>query len=839
MAGADTTLKIEADTSSAVRSIATLNSAFDGLKSKLLGLSIGAAVAQANQFALSLDQASRASGVALGTVQSFSTAVSNLGGDANRAAGDIIDFVAGLDSAKQGSASAQVALARIGISLSDLGKMSNEDLFKQTVQGIAKIGDASTRNALAVQMLGKSFKDIDVRDVAKTMAAGGGGGADVGAIKSAAEAQRNLAKNIGTLQAALIEVIKPLNDIVKSVNVSKETFKELIIIVGTVAAAFGVFKYIITPLTAVATSAEGAAVAVSTLGFKISSVFAPITRVITGFLGDIELIGLAFTGLFSKVQTVLTPLGRLMSFFSGLIGLFARFLGVVGWVYTGLEILDFALRKLFNIDFLSPAVKWMEDSLSSLIRKAGEFLGIIDKPKTVSTEQAKKDFRQQENADAEKIRTEELKKQKEERDKIVNAFRAQRLEQDKLVAGYKLEINNSIRQLDFQNTLIGKTQEEQDKKSKLFELETAYIGKVNEILAKQAELKAASEVGTKEEVATYNAYSANVQKTVMALARQYEVQLEAGTKLIDRGQGLALLEKDRENTIARITSLMEQQTKIAESLTAARLKIGEGKQDQAFAARLIGKSPLQKQMAQIREDQRKAELEAGRAFAAAFEDTGDGLTPERMKQLSVGLKAIADGYKEIADRQVDNLSATREWSAGWTEAFATYVNEADDAANQAKTYFETFTKGWEDAIVNFVKTGKLSFKDLANSMIAEFARIQAKKMFVQLFGDNTAGGGGGLLGSLFGGFFGKAGGGDVMSGKPYMVGESGRELFVPNSAGRIIPGDQLGGGGSTNVTYNINAVDSQSFRTMIARDPQFIYNITEAGRRSQPSRRLA
>jgi hypothetical protein len=126
--------------------------------------------------------------------------------------------------------------------------------------------------------------------------------------------------------------------------------------------------------------------------------------------------------------------------------------------------------------------------------------------------------------------------------------------------------------------------------------------------------------------------------------------------------------------------------------------------------------------------------------------------------------------------------------------------------------------------------------DLANSMIAEFAKIQAQKMFVQLFG-GAGNVGGGLLGSLFGGLFGKAGGGAVNAGQPYMVGESGRELFVPNSAGKIIPGG--GGGGSTNVTYNIQATDAQSFRTMIARDPQFIYNITEAGRRSQPSRRLA
>jgi phage-related minor tail protein len=76
-----------------------------------------------------------------------------------------------------------------------------------------------------------------------------------------------------------------------------------------------------------------------------------------------------------------------------------------------------------------------------------------------------------------------------------------------------------------------------------------------------------------------------------------------------------------------------------------------------------------------------------------------------------------------------------------------------------------------------------------------------------------------------------------MAGKPYMVGENGREMFVPNSAGSIVPNNQLGGGGGqTMVTYNIQAVDASSFRSMVARDPSFIYAVTEQGRRSQPTR---
>ena len=56
--------------------------------------------------------------------------------------------------------------------------------------------------------------------------------------------------------------------------------------------------------------------------------------------------------------------------------------------------------------------------------------------------------------------------------------------------------------------------------------------------------------------------------------------------------------------------------------------------------------------------------------------------------------------------------------------------------------------------------------------------------------------------------FGKAAtGGPVGKDKPYLVGERGPEMFVPNSSGRIIPNNQMGGGG-TSVVVNVDATGS-------------------------------
>jgi hypothetical protein len=63
---------------------------------------------------------------------------------------------------------------------------------------------------------------------------------------------------------------------------------------------------------------------------------------------------------------------------------------------------------------------------------------------------------------------------------------------------------------------------------------------------------------------------------------------------------------------------------------------------------------------------------------------------------------------------------------------------------------------------------------------------------------------------------------------------------MPTNAGKIIANNQLGAGQQvvhTTVNYAIQAVDASSFRSLVARDPSFIYAVTEQGRRSQPTRR--
>ena len=64
-------------------------------------------------------------------------------------------------------------------------------------------------------------------------------------------------------------------------------------------------------------------------------------------------------------------------------------------------------------------------------------------------------------------------------------------------------------------------------------------------------------------------------------------------------------------------------------------------------------------------------------------------------------------------------------------------------------------------------------------------------------------------------YSGKAKGGGVAGGMPYIVGEQGPELFTPSVGGTITPNDKMTSAGGVNVNFTINAVDTTGFDTLL------------------------
>jgi hypothetical protein len=131
--------------------------------------------------------------------------------------------------------------------------------------------------------------------------------------------------------------------------------------------------------------------------------------------------------------------------------------------------------------------------------------------------------------------------------------------------------------------------------------------------------------------------------------------------------------------------------------------------------------------------------------------------------------------------------------------------------------FDSLMGSMSKALDEFVTTGKLNFGDFAKSIIKDMLAIQLRASANNLFamiGKSLFSSPVSLAEPLFGA---RADGGPVDSGGAYMVGERGPELFVPRSAGAIVPNHSMAMmGGSTNITnYNIQAIDTKSFEDRI------------------------
>lgn len=137
-----------------------------------------------------------------------------------------------------------------------------------------------------------------------------------------------------------------------------------------------------------------------------------------------------------------------------------------------------------------------------------------------------------------------------------------------------------------------------------------------------------------------------------------------------------------------------------------------------------------------------------------------------------GAISLNDYTYKVASLQAQTKAASHDLMDGFERGFYKFKAESADFASLSERLVTDAFKGMEDAMVEFVKTGKLDFRSLADSMIADIARIQIRMMMNNIFGmgstgglmggnngtggaNGTAGaagaGGLGLLGSLMGG----------------------------------------------------------------------------------------
>lgn len=250
-------------------------------------------------------------------------------------------------------------------------------------------------------------------------------------------------------------------------------------------------------------------------------------------------------------------------------------------------------------------------------------------------------------------------------------------------------------------------------------------------------------------------------------------------------------EKQRESIASVIDALKEESATMG--ITNAQIqartldKLGATEAEKAQAYELAKYIDLQKEAA-------KADEERARIFEETRTPAEEyAATIAHLNQLyNYGAKDV-DTYIRAVDAAAKKMDDALDKNKKKTDEFSEYAKQA--ARNTQDIIADALISGFEGGAKGILRSFAEMLKQLAAQAIA--AKIAEK-----IFGTTNASGksnGDGLLntaitfiGSYFGG--GKASGGPVMAGVPYMVGERGPEMMIPATAGKIVPNNALGGG---------------------------------------------
>lgn len=217
---------------------------------------------------------------------------------------------------------------------------------------------------------------------------------------------------------------------------------------------------------------------------------------------------------------------------------------------------------------------------------------------------------------------------------------------------------------------------------------------------------------------------------------------------------------------------------------------------------------LEKQLLELQTDQQILEIQnrlkdVRAAQAQKAQDTIDGLLAEEAL-----LQATLDGKEEevaleqrIKEILKDNKLLTEDEVRGILEGNAA-LKEKIRLQKESEALFKKIATTIENGLVDGIMSAIDGTKSLSESLSGVLKQLGRMFLTAGIGSFNVGGkGGSGLLGLIPG----LANGGPATAGRPYVVGERGPELFVPNRSGTVVPNGAMGG---ASVTVNVDASGS-------------------------------
>ena len=210
---------------------------------------------------------------------------------------------------------------------------------------------------------------------------------------------------------------------------------------------------------------------------------------------------------------------------------------------------------------------------------------------------------------------------------------------------------------------------------------------------------------------------------------------------------------------------------------------------------------------------------------------------QKLKQTSFEEVEIIEQVNQKQIEKPEKIIETNNAATAFNQTLDTSLFILDEAITQTdglKEKFMEIGQGIEDGIVSGLTDAVMGTKTLAEAATGVLNNL--KRKLVEVAMQRAVSGIGNFFGNALGGLFGGGGGGNPFLGGPNafkglgsgfntglllgfanggrppvgrasIVGERGPELFVPRTAGTIIPNNAIGGGNTTNnmITVNVDA----------------------------------
>lgn len=804
----------------------------------------------------------------------FRDAIQTSGGSAENASKIISSMFGKIEDAKMGNETAIAQMERLGITFEELRTMKPEDAINRVVQGIAQIGDKVQQVKAIRDVIGRGGIGLDFNELSEKVNQSSKGFTQYAeGLKKFGEVSDNLKTSMDRLKIAFADLVSPF---LGTGLVTIEKFKAILVSIASAAVLSSMIKLIGLVRELWVAIAGGAAIT-GAVALSLSTVIVS--------LGSIIALVTALQ-VFSSGETLEEQIKKLEDAKQRLLNPPQKGQGFRGVTLTKEEqeaaleenaIQQERLRALIKERDTKASInsadanaakeaeasaKRESDAMAAKLNLQLQMMGYDQRSADLKVAALTQDQYSIDLAQIKINQESEIAKAKATQIAALAKVNLSERERGIINAQYQADIDAANQKASNSAKLLGAQRIKEIIENSTILLQ---MDQMNILLGKENALKIQS-----VNMDQYEAQSAqimlNLEREILNIKQKQQNETEAARgDAIKIAQINAVATRDMEK--ARDKAQADQDTLIAQKqkeVDLIEMQIAYSKEVNKFDVARIELDRQRNYMTTFEYDSLVEQLSLMQKLAGFEERRKEAARQYAGDQRDLEIKKInaeEDAERKLSAARQESINVEEQrrtsFSDGWNKAFIKYSEDATNYGKMGADAFNSFSSAMESAIDNFVKTGKLAFKDFAKSVIQSLIAIELKMQASQLlraglnsisgmFGTTSVIGTGGISGLGAQGLFaaGFADGGTLPTDQPVMVGERGPELIIPKNGGTVIPNNQLAGAfGGQQVIYNgpyintMSAIDTQSAMQFLSTNKMSVWAANQSASRSMPTSR--